>query len=132
LLTAPLSIYRRHGSNLTTNKIFTPGFLKNIFMSYREQKAGVYFFRQKMLNEEILERFKERHGVVNFYVNADEIIKKIETKIQVLNFRIECKKLNVFLRIHRVAHSYSKYEITFLQAIKDILVGITNTNHPHY
>lgn len=124
LLKLPLSIYRRHGSNLTTSQIFVRSKLDNAISSLKEQWSGEFFYRQKMLIEEMLLRFNERRCVLMSIVNVDDVLLDLNVALSIINTRINCKRLGAVSRLYCVAKQYGKSKIGVRHALKDIFIGI--------
>lgn len=124
LLHSPLSIYRRHGKNLTTNKIFDRRKFVNFMSSLQEQWSGEFFYRQKMLIEEISIRISERRRVLSRIADVDAVLLDLKLKSDVVNMRINCKKLGAVSRLYCVVKQYGKSKIGVRHALKDIFIGI--------
>lgn len=124
LLKLPLSIYRRHGGNLTTSQIFVRSKAVNVMSSLKDQWSGEFFYRQKMLIEEISIRISERRLVLSHIVDVDAVLLDLKLKSDVVNMRINCKKLGAVSRLYCVVKQYGKSKIGVRHALKDIFIGI--------
>lgn len=124
LLSLPLTIYRRHSNNLTTNKIFTPGIFLNLISTIREQRSGVFFNRQAMLLEQSYRRVRERRNMLSRVVDVDALLAELNVRRNIVETRIRCKRLRLIQRIISVIKEYPKSGIGFRHVIKDILIGI--------
>lgn len=116
-----LTIYRRHGANLTTNQIFTRNLLTRIGSEIKDERRGTFLRRQFLINSELLARIPGS----GFLHDAGETSTKLEElrrAIDYSGFRIRAKSLPLGERIRFVLGNREKYLPRPVHLAKDIVL----------
>ena len=114
----PLSIYRRHSSNTTSNYRLNKSVLKRVRGFIEAERSGYFYFRKLSINTELL----DIHRRINFNANherADEL----RREVIIYQARLTMKNKPLIMRIMEFKN-YLRLDIGFLKYCKDVIFGL--------
>lgn len=114
-----LTVYRRHGANLTTNEIFTNGLFSRIGSQIEFERNGKFLKRQWLINKELLARG------VGAAAREDDLAARfdaLKNAVAYSEFRITAKSLPLHQRVRYILGHRRRFSPKLVHVAKDILL----------